>query len=379
VTDALSVSAVRAYRLEIPLETAYELAYTRFEAVENAVVRVDTESGLTGWGCAAPDGHVTGESVAGNLEVLREALVPELRRAGESTVGKMLRRIEEAAPDDPAARAALDLALHDLWAKQRRIPVQALLGGSESGIPVQTLLGGSESGIPTSITVGIMNVEKTCSVAGRCVAEGFRILKLKGGRDPGEDIERVRAVRRLHGTELGIRLDANQGYSVDQARSVMRALAGEIEFLEQPVAAGDLDGLAALAAEAVVPVMADEPVLGPDEAREVMSRGLRLVCVKLMKSGGLSAAVRVCDIAREHGARVMIGCMDELPISMAGAAHLALSHPAVVYADLDGHIGMVQRVATGGLEIRNGRVFVTAAPGLGVRVDEDRLEEFRVF
>jgi L-alanine-DL-glutamate epimerase-like enolase superfamily enzyme len=110
----------------------------------------------------------------------------------------------------------------------------------------------------------------------------------------------------------------------------------------------------------------------------VLRRGLRLVCVKLMKSGGLSAAARLCDIAHEHGARVMIGCMDELPISMAGAAHLALSHPAVAYADLDGHIGMVPRVATGGLEIRSGRVSVTTTPGLGVQVDERQLEEFRV-
>jgi L-alanine-DL-glutamate epimerase-like enolase superfamily enzyme len=110
-----------------------------------------------------------------------------------------------------------------------------------------------------------------------------------------------------------------------------------------------------------------------------MRRGLKLVCVKLMKSGGLAAAARVCDVAWDHGARVMVGCMDELPISMAGAAHLALSHPAVAYADLDGHLDMIQRVATGGLEIHNGRASVTATPGLGVRVDESRLDELRVF
>ncbi len=112
----------------------------------------------------------------------------------------------------------------------------------------------------------------------------------------------------------------------------MAALAGEIEFIEQPVDAGDLDGLAALAADASLPVMADEPVLGPEQADEVMRRGLRLVCVKLMKSGGLAEAGRVCDLAMRHGARVMIGCMDELPIGMAAAAHLALSHLAVAFA-----------------------------------------------
>jgi L-alanine-DL-glutamate epimerase-like enolase superfamily enzyme len=366
VSEALSVSAVRAYRLEIPLRSGYEVAYASFGAIENLVVRLETDSGLTGWGCAAPDAHVTGETIEGNLDALREVLVPALRPSGKSTVEELLREVAEAAPKDPAARAAVDLALHDLWGKQR-------------GVSVQALLGGTGRGIPTSITIGIMNVEDTSTAAAERLAQGFEILKIKGGCDPEEDIGRVRAVRRAHGPELAIRLDANQGYSVDQAREVMGALAGEIEFIEQPVDAGDLDGLAALAADAAVPVMADEPVSGPDQADAVMRRGLRLLCVKLMKSGGLATAGRVCDLARRHGARVMIGCMDELPISMAGAAHLALSHPAVAHADLDGHIDMVQTVAAGGLEIRSGRVFLTRAPGLGVRVDEGQLEDYRVF
>lgn len=365
MSEAISVGAVRAYRVEIPLETAYDVAYAQIDSVENLVVRVETASGLVGWGCAAPDPFVTGESVGGDLVALRERLAPALLQPGESTVGRLLRRVAEAAPAEPAARAAVDLALHDLWGRQR-------------GLPVRALLGGTSGDIPTSITIGILGVEETCAAAAERCAQGFRILKLKGGRDPEEDVERVRAVRRAHGADLSIRLDANQGYSTRQARAVMAALAGEIEFIEQPVDAGDLDGLAELAADGSVPVMADEPVLGSDQAEEVMRRGLRLLCVKLMKSGGLSEAARVCDLALRRGARVMIGCMDELPIGMAGAAHLALSHPAVGYADLDGHIGMLQRVATGGLEIRNGRVSVAAAPGLGVRVEERELDRFRV-
>jgi L-alanine-DL-glutamate epimerase-like enolase superfamily enzyme len=366
VRELLALSEFRMYRLEIPLENGYELAYGSFGAVENLVVRLDTESGLTGWGCAAPDGHVTGETIEGNLEALREVLAPALRGSGQSGAGELLREVAEEAPRDPAARAAVDLALHDLLGKQR-------------GVSVQALLGGARREISTSITIGIMGVEETSAAAAEHLARGFRVLKVKGGRDPEEDIERVRALRRGQGPRVVIRLDANQGYSVAQAREVMGALAGEIEFIEQPVDARDLDGLAALATDPVVPVMADEAVLGPEEAAAVMSRGVKLVCVKLMKSGGLIGAARVCDVAREHGARVMVGCMDELPISMAGAAHLALSHPAVAYADLDGHIGMVQRVATGGLEIREGMVSVTTAPGLGVRVDEDQLEKFRIF
>jgi L-alanine-DL-glutamate epimerase-like enolase superfamily enzyme len=365
VSESISVSAVRAYRVEVALEEAYQLAYATFETIGNLVVRVETESGLVGWGSASPDPHVTGESVEGNLDALREVLVPALRRSRGSSVEQHLGAIAEAVPENPASRAAVDLALHDLWGKERAASIRSVLGGT-----------GSE--IPTSITIGIMNSEETLAAAAERLAQGFHVLKIKGGRDPDEDVTRIRALRKVHGSGVRIRLDANQGYSVEQARSVMRALAGKIQFLEQPVAAADLEGLAALAAEATLPVMADEPVLGPREAEAVLDRGLRLVCVKLMKSGGLAPAVKVCNLAQRRGARVMVGCMDELPISMAGAAHLALSHPAVAYADLDGHIGMVQEFVTGGLEIREGRVSVGAAPGLGVRVDEDRLDEFQV-
>ncbi len=176
MSEVLSVGAVRAYRVEIPLETAYEIAYTQIDSVENLVVRVETGSGLTGWGCAAPDPYVTGETIEGNLEALRELLTPALLQSGESTARELLRRVTQAAPSQPAARAALDLALHDLWGKQR-------------GVPIQVLLGGTSRDIPTSITIGIMSVEESCEAAAEHCAQGFGILKIKGGGDPEEDIE----------------------------------------------------------------------------------------------------------------------------------------------------------------------------------------------
>jgi L-alanine-DL-glutamate epimerase-like enolase superfamily enzyme len=362
VTDGVNISGLSAHRLSIPLKTGYAIAYASYDTADNVVVSVETRDGFVGWGCAAPDTEVTGETVEDTLGALRDELAPALERAGDSPAEELLRMVEEAAPAAPAARAAVDVALFDLW-------------GHHQGVPVQTLLGGARCEIPTSITIGIMDVDATCESASESVAAGFSILKIKGGRDAEEDIERIRALRRRLGAPVALRLDVNQGYSVRQAVSVMDALAGEIEFIEQPVDADDVDGLAELAARSVLPVMADESVLGPDDAIEILERGIPLLCVKLMKSGGITAAARVCDVARQHGARVMIGCMDELPISMAAAAHLALSHPAVAFADLDGHLDMQQRVATGGLVINNGRVSVTTEPGLGVRVDRHHLEE----
>jgi L-alanine-DL-glutamate epimerase-like enolase superfamily enzyme len=195
VSEEVAVESVRTYRLEIPLETPYELAYGRFEAVENAVVRVESESGLIGWGCAAPDGQVTGETIEDNLAALQEELVPEIRRSGRSSFGELLRRIAALAPRDPAARAALDLALHDLWGKER-------------GVPVQALLGGSRREIPTSITIGIMSVEETAAAAAERLAE-VRVLKIKGGRDPRKT-SRGCALRLRHGRGCDP-VDANQG------------------------------------------------------------------------------------------------------------------------------------------------------------------------
>ena len=363
----ISVTAARIYRVRVPLEQPFVLAYKNVADVENVLLRLEDEQGLAGWGCASPESKVTGETVDGAVASLKSEIVPMLVEAPALPLGLVLNALEHAAPGAPCARAAADIALHDLAARRAGRPLIDLLGG-----PVR-------DAVSTCMTVSIADVAKTLDDARRFAQRGYRFLKIKCGLDADEDIARVRAVREAL-PDTVLHLDANQGYTLEHALRVCRALRHDIAFLEQPGPRDDRDMFDALCAQSPVPIMADESVRSPQDALDLFRRGVPLVCVKLMKNGGVAPAVRLCELARSLGRRVMIGCMKELPVSMAAAACVALSQPAVQYADLDGHLDMVQDIARGGVHVENGTARVPGgAPGTGVRVDEAELAAHLVF
>lgn len=366
MTPRLNVVSARVYRVTIPLEQPFVLAYKNVAEVENIVLRLESADGIVGWGCASPESKVTGETPDMTEQSLIRDIVPALLSAPELPLPLLLNVAEQAAAGAPAACAAADVALHDMAARAARVPLIALLGGP------------ARDSIPTCMTISISEVDKTLDDARRFAARGFRFLKIKCGLDPELDIARVKAVRAaLPGATL--HLDANQGYTREQALLVARALEHDIVFLEQPGPKEDLDLLQALCAESPVPIMADEPVLTPDHALAVFRRGAPLICVKLVKSGGVAPAVRLCELAASLGRGVMIGCMEELPVSMAAAACVALSQPVVRYADLDGHLDMIQDFAHGGIFVNNGDAAVSDAHGSGVEVNEQALAPHLAF
>ncbi len=363
MSEPICIQAAHAFKLNIPLKTEFAVAYASYDRVETIVASVGADNGVVGWGSASPDEEVTGETVESTFKALTEKIGPALMEAQSAPPARLLRVVFNAAPEAPAARAAADIAIHDLWSKS-------------IGCSLSSLLGAYRTTIPTSVTIGICDESETLERARAFIDRGFSILKIKCGKNADEDIARVKKLRETIGEKVKLRLDANQGYSLGDARKAAAALAPEnIEFIEQPTAAKDRETLVALASESPIPVMADESALDAKDALELFQAGVPLVNIKLMKCGGVREALRICDIALTLGKKVMIGCMDELPLSMAAAAAVALAHPAVAYADLDGHIDLEQRVAAGGIIIDNGFVSVTERPGLGVEIRKQYLKE----
>ena len=172
------------------------------------------------------------------------------------------------------------------------------------------------------------------------------------------------------GPDVILRVDGNQGYSLGDARTLLRETDGlELEMLEQPLDARDLDSMRALRGESRVPIVADEAAGTIEECAEIVDRGAAHgINIKLMKCGGPSAARVIHDRAHAAGLSLMLGCNDETRISIAAAAHLALAMPGLKYADLDGHMDLVHDPASGGFEIRDGCLHVGEKPGLGVEV-----------
>jgi L-alanine-DL-glutamate epimerase-like enolase superfamily enzyme len=350
----LGITRVESWRIEMGLAEPYTIAYETVDRVSNVLLRVDVAGGPSGYGCAAPDPVVTGETPETALTALRECVEPILKGADPLRRLVLLDRLQKALPDSPSVLAAVDMALHDLL-------------GKIAGQPTCRILGGFRERIRTSITIGILPCGETVARARDRVKQGFRALKLKGGRDPDEDAERVLKVREAVGPTVGLRFDANQGYSVEGSlRFVELTRAARLELLEQPTPKGAPDLMGRVVESVSIPVMADESLMTLRDAFRIARRGLAdMVNVKLMKAGGIDTALQINAVARAARLEVMVGCMDECALGIAAGLHFALARPNVVYADLDGHIDLEGDPTAGGVVLHNGMLSPTGRPGLG--------------
>lgn len=351
----MKIVGMRVELQRFGLEEPYAIAYQEVAEALNLFVGLQTDAGPLGLGCAAPDPDVTGETA----DAAQSALEGPLRELvlGRDPV-RWSRILEDAARAPgvgPSALAALDMALHDLL-------------GKAAGLPLWQLLGGYRSRIRTSVTIGILPLDETVSAARRRVAQGFAALKLKGGADVDADVRRVLAVRRAVGPKIGLRFDANQGYGRDAALHFVReTLSAKLELLEQPVARESARALHEVTRRAPLRIMADESLLTLADAFRIARGELAdLVNVKLMKVGGLAAAGRIDAVARAAGIGTMIGCMDEAALPIAAGLHFALARRNVVFADLDGHLGLIGDPTRGAVRLRDGWLHPAPGPGLGV-------------
>jgi L-alanine-DL-glutamate epimerase-like enolase superfamily enzyme len=351
------ITKIDIHPITFKLKNPYAIAYDSYDTAANVLVRIETASGSVGWGNAAPDAHVTGENIEQTKEILATSIVPALSGRDARNIAEIETLLQTTSPNTPAARAAIDIALYDLL-------------GQRAGLPLYQLLGGARQRIVSSVTLGIASVEDGTRQARELVQSGFRALKIKTGKDWKEDVERVKAIRDAIGATIALRVDANQGYSVQEALKFIRGVkACQIEFIEQPTPANALGDLKILRDESAIPVMADESARSANEVLNLaFNKIVDMVNVKLMKNGGIAGAIQTVAVAAAGGLPIMLGCMDESRVSIAAALHLACALPGVLYADLDGAFDLVDDVAAGGFELQKGFLIPSDKPGLGVKV-----------
>ncbi|MCZ7540964.1 MAG: dipeptide epimerase [Anaerolineae bacterium] len=338
---------IQTHRLALQLRSPFKLSYGATTVRENVLLQVS--DGLTsGVGEAAVVPYY-GETAERVLQYLRAPALRDALGGDPLLLSDALDRLPADMP--PAARAAVDIALHDLWGKHLGHPLYRLWGLNPARIPV------------SSFTVAMADDEDEYRQRVREARE-YGLIKLKlGSGDWRADLRYVQMARQETSARLCV--DANGGWSADEAAAIIPALIEhEIVFIEQPVARDDLDGWRTLhdSLPAVrPPLIADESVQGAESVLPLAGL-VDGINVKLAKCGGLRPAMQMIHLARACGIKVLIGCMIESTVAVAAAAHLA---PLADYADLDGNL-LVTNDPYCGLEMRQGQIILTERPGLGI-------------
>jgi L-alanine-DL-glutamate epimerase-like enolase superfamily enzyme len=336
----------------------YTIAYETYSDVETHFVRIETENGSYGLGSASPDDYVTGESTVDCKSALDSCLESLLLSQDIRNIEDLVRKSKEAMPKTPAARAAVDIALYDLRGKCFNLPLADMLGRVHEKLA-------------TSITIGIMSAQEAAEEADECLSRGFRLLKVKIGKSLEEDLDRLHKIREKIGRQLPIRVDANQGYSRDEYMEfIQRARPLDLEFIEQPLKADDIEGMQSMPKSVRAKSAADESLLNVQNALRFTHspRPFGIYNVKLMKCGGIFPALQIAEIALLANIDLMWGCMDESIVSISAALHAALASPATRYVDLDGSLNLARDLVQGGFRLKNGELTITDKPGLGVEL-----------
>ncbi len=363
-------ASVTCARLSVPLHTPFVTALRRTTTTDTVVVRVTDSDGATGWGEAPQVWQVTGESLAGASACLEQMLAPVVLDRDVDDWSEVLDGIQSAVARNFGAKAALDTAVRDLVARRAGLTLPAFLRTGRAGPATGTGDDAYPAALRTDVTLSAGSAADLAAAAVQRVADGFSTLKMKVGTDAATDVGRVRAVREVVGPHVTIRLDANQGWTPDEAVTVIRALERAdlgVELVEQPVRGEDVEGLAAVRSRVGLAVMADEALYSlVDLDRIIRLEAADLVNVKLAKCGSLGVALQQLKRATEAGLGTMVGSMMETAIGVGAVAAVAAAHPTSVVDDLDAAWWAAASPVVGGVEYDGDRLVLSSSVGSGV-------------
>ena len=354
----MKITNVRLGRISVPLRTPFKTALRSVNSVEDVIVEIHTDCGAVGYGEAPPTGAITGDTTGAIIGAIQDHIAKTIVGRDVDEFEPLLQSVQKCIVGNSSAKAAVDMALWDLYGQLYRIPVYKLLGGGRKQIV-------------TDITISVNNPDTMASDARKAVARGYDCLKMKVGVNPELDVARLAAVRNAVGKDIVIRIDANQAWTPKQAVKLLNRMQEQgldIELVEQPVAAHDFAGLKYVTERSYVPVLADEAVFSPENAMTILQMGAAdLINIKLMKCGGIYNALKIASAAQVFGVECMIGCMLEAKISVNAAVHLACAKNIITRVDLDGPVLCSEDPVLGGAVFDEKTITVSDEPGLGIR------------
>ena len=363
----MRIARLLATAVALPMARPMKMSGVEIATADNVLVRVEEGGGGVGWGEAASAPSMTGETVASMVAAVRY-LASFLEGLPAEGFGAIHAEMDWRLYGNHAAKSAIDMALHDLVARARNMPVHALLGAQR------------RARVPALWMIGTGSTEGDLQEAAAKRAAGFVAYKIKvGAADPQADAERTARICAALGPGRLISADANQAWTPEQAIGYVGAVASTaLDFLEQPVRGDDLAGMARIAAASRVAIGADEGIHGLDDiARHHQARAAGGVSLKTIKLGGLGAAHQAALLCEQLGMKVNLACK----MAETGIASSAMTHIAAAIPTLDWGVSLTSPYLTDDLierplDLSGGHVALTAGPGIGVEVDEAKVRRY---
>ena len=352
------IKSIETFDVAIPLTKPFKTALRTVTTAYSVYVTIVTSDGLVGYGEAPPTHVITGESMDSIRYAINEVIAPQLIGLNILQSEQVFQKLNTALVRNTSAKAAVDMAIHDILARY-------------AGLPLYQFLGGYRDTIETDFTVSVNDPAEMADDAEQYIKDGFKVLKVKVGiGDIKDDIERIHAIRKRVGMTPKLRLDANQGWNAKEAVkaiSLMEDAGLSIEFVEQPVPAWDLEGLKYVTDNTYTPIMADESVFSVQDAKQVLKiRAADLINIKLMKSGGIYHGKKINALAEANGVGCMVGSMIETKLGITAAAHFAASQPNIRYFDFDAPLMLDNDLIVGGVIYEKSKMLFSNELGLGI-------------
>lgn len=352
----MKISDIRTEILKAPLKNPFITSLRRVDALEDLVVIIECNDGSVGYGEGAQTPVITGETIGSMIAAIMY-IKPYIIGLDIEEFDRILHLIHTVIIKNTTAKSALEIALYDLKSKSKNLPLYKMLGGKKTKFR-------------TDITISMGEIEKMISDSLQAVALGYDTLKIKIGDDPKKDIDRIIAIHDTLDKNIALRLDANQGWTAQESVTLLHALEKRsiiAEFIEQPVAAEDIEGLKYIKERVQTPLLADESVFSLKDAKRLLEmQAVDYINIKLAKTAGITQALQLADLSSEFGVKCMIGCMLEGPISVAAGVHVASAKAdSITMLDLDAVSLLASHPVHTDITFNESQIILSDKTGLG--------------
>lgn len=363
----MKITSIETFMLYLPLESHFSISYVSYTSMPTVIVKLTCDNGVIGYGEGVADEHVTGESMESVFEIINKKLAPVLIGENPKNFEIIHEIMNKTITHAPTAKAAIDIACFDAVGKTLNVPIYQLIGGRYN------------EKFPITHVLSIQSPEKMANEAYNKVQEGYTYFKIKVGYDMKEDVDRIKAVYDKVRDKAKIRVDVNQGW--ENVATTLKALHllrdVELDWLEQPTLADDIDSLQEVKNKSFTSIMADEALLGAKELKELISKkACDKINIKLMKCGGIYPAAKLAIMAEMAHIDCQVGSMVESSIGSAAGFHVAFSKKNVTSVELTGPLKFSEDI--GNLHYDVPYISLSERSGLGIDVDETKLNKLAI-